>query len=1068
MWRLGWLLQTLSYRIHCELQDSIYKNRNFAKNKWNFIERQLLVWSSAPAFYVALIVILQIALSANIILFAPLFKLFPEQSEGWVLLIDWQSIFLAGQLTIVGVIFPITIGLISLMLEQKAAANIIWDIFYRYSGIIFITFSGILLAILIVISIYVRPIVPEYWQVALAVTSGYWFTFNILLTCWFFWSTSQIVREKSREKLLHRFTANESYIVDIKKKLSDLIPLNVFDMGILKKPSNEVAIVSTFEYPTDGYSKLSVILPHESKVTNIRFRLIGVALCIWLRFFKAESGETPSIVFPVAGVNYRKSVDLVLYKNIKLPWLVKVFILSSYSFTKIEDSIESEVEDALAALIGNAEDALKEDNERRFSRAVSGLKKWTASTVDLLAYSNDLGEPDNWVLLQTDRFFGRTYLDEILREYYLLANQTVNKIPFSTEFYSTVCHFHQGIFSRIESECPDKLGRDLVQASYHNWTALMRWSGFNEKPEGSAIRHQYVSALKRFVGAWESWSYQIGRHKESQTGPKNSLIMATSHLRFTSQMIVSAIRSGDFNAADWAVDMTNRWLSNVLISQNELNAYRWNIDLLTPWDVQEHREEDFWRVIFGEDDFNLRSAINLSLSNAWIDIRITAACYLLSRSVEDVPEDINRLVAALVEGLPLQGQTSIRSRGGRSQGGAEVLTSFIRQRGYWIDGKHSYTGWINATLDAFNSIEEPEHVSGRIYTMGGAREIRSLLDSFVELAVRQSSKKWGLNHRLQENLISGTLNEHQMKLLIDDLDLWKRRLEEHYIAHLNDGEERKAYAENCLESIRGIQLILSDQMRQNILDADIDPKKLEDIAVSLSGKAFSEDSAEFPIFIFRSIVFDCPQEEQYRKRVNITKFQKSHVAANVEVNRPINESEWFEDLMDRQNQAGVLSDIVQHVYADRMQEESESVEDLLSRIISDGKKMEKDGFTPLILLSSFDATDYLNRASYEESISEKFSVTRKEGFGSSYICHLNGIEVYDLAGTGILENIVVAAEMFNSIHYASIAPEMYVEVNFLQNLDEKMLGTLQIDFWRQVVFDDAPAYIYKYSSAQDS
>lgn len=191
---LGRFFKTLSYRVNNEIKESLYENEVFLSSRWSFIEKSIIQWSTYYKKYLLLTLILAVLVATNIILWQPWVKPYVLQYfNDWRELLSWQGAFISGQLTIIGVVYPLVVGLVSILFQNKSAKRVIFPIYQKYSGFMFAGLSGLALSAFIIIGYFLRPTLGESVYVAICLTSAMWLTSNLLLTAWFFVKTFRML-----------------------------------------------------------------------------------------------------------------------------------------------------------------------------------------------------------------------------------------------------------------------------------------------------------------------------------------------------------------------------------------------------------------------------------------------------------------------------------------------------------------------------------------------------------------------------------------------------------------------------------------------------------------------------------------------------------------------------------------------------------------------------------------------------------------------------------------------------------------------------------------------------------
>lgn len=118
---------------------------------------------------------------------------------------DWMSNLLGSQLTIIGIVFPLVVGLISVLFQKKSARIHIQSAYQLHSGYMFAGLSGLSLAAFVVLGGMTLSIGDGYLNTSFAVTAFVWMLFNIILSIWFFVSSLNVLDESKRDRLMNKF-----------------------------------------------------------------------------------------------------------------------------------------------------------------------------------------------------------------------------------------------------------------------------------------------------------------------------------------------------------------------------------------------------------------------------------------------------------------------------------------------------------------------------------------------------------------------------------------------------------------------------------------------------------------------------------------------------------------------------------------------------------------------------------------------------------------------------------------------------------------------------------------------
>ncbi len=113
---IGKIFNTLQYHVDKNISESLYQNKVFLASKWNIAERNILIWANHYVIYTLCLFVLASGISYNLFLWkACIVDFFGGYFPHWKELTKWQDTFLAVQLTITAVVYPLIIGLVSVL-----------------------------------------------------------------------------------------------------------------------------------------------------------------------------------------------------------------------------------------------------------------------------------------------------------------------------------------------------------------------------------------------------------------------------------------------------------------------------------------------------------------------------------------------------------------------------------------------------------------------------------------------------------------------------------------------------------------------------------------------------------------------------------------------------------------------------------------------------------------------------------------------------------------------------------------------------------------------------------------
>ncbi len=1060
-WRRGWLLNTLNYQVEKQLRESIFSSEAYIENRWNIIEKQLIVWSKKPIHYVIKLFLTSIFFTAAIITLKPFSKSFiPGTVEDWQSFIEWQSTFLSGQLTILGVLFPLVIGLVGFLLQEKTASRAIWTVYNRYSGFMFTGFSGLGLSLVIITGKYFEPHIPIYWYLSVSICSSFWLIFNLLLTGWFLNATFKIIQERTRGKLLIRYTINESFIQDIKKRLSYLIPQQVIEKNLIDCMDDGKVEVETIRFSREGELTYSPEFSKKKYLGNISFRILNLSIYLLTKFNRTTINETekPRIVIPETLDNRaKKKFDLLVYKGLTLNPLIKVLLRLSYSYTDKQPYPEDSLKDIIFSLVGASSDELKNHNIRLFKESIKSLSQWHCDVSDSLSFIDDNDNRDNWLLLPASGW-GGTYFDTLLHEYYLLSQQAVEKIPQTIDFFNEISFLHLRLFAGGDIEQPVKIVNELIYGHYLVWSALLNWSTFNNKPKNSSIAYQYENALLAYVGAWEFWPRYIKPLSKPRKQSTYLLSVFIQHLCCTAQQIVVAFRKNDLDATEWAVDMLINWFSNVSLRDDLRSHYRWNHEILVHTIFDRNTDDKLWKLILNGHEFETTAAEQIALRNAWIDIRLITACYIMNNHDRGISESTEKIVDVLIHATRLRPTGDHDSPMRNLDTSSRILAAYIRHCWYWEYNVGSYGAWLDSIIERFNRIDEPKTVSGRIYSGSmSARGVRSLVYSYIKLIVKKSDSEWQLDQRWIQLLLKSPIEIKHRDNIIEDLNSWRDLIEKDKI---DFGDEQKKRINNFKISIKKVIDDISGLNDKSIRNATIDSDRLKSFGKSASVTAFSKDSSGIPLSWFKEIIYNDTGLDQYKFTIKID-YPKKDISSGLVVNRTSIEESWFDDVTHQNLRINIFRALIKIKPTTSVQVDNDHSL-ILTRIVNDISQFDKNGGRPILFVSDQSLRSFLINQIYNTDTISFFKISRHNGYGRHYICHLENVPVYRLPFNDINYSILTSEEIFKTINFLKYQEDCYVQAEYDISEENDLAGTLKLSYWMEAEFADV--LLIKYST----
>lgn len=1054
-WRIGWLFNTLNYQIDKNLSETVYASESFQRHGWSFLERQILKISKHPLKYAAFIPLSGILLIASASLLKQYY--YPHIQSllynlRWIF--SWQEVFLGAQLTLIGVVFPLVIGLVGFLLQNKTASKAIWSVYNHYSAFLFSGFSGLMLILFIIVGRYAESIYSDYPYIGHCLLSNAWFIGNIFFCGWFLLATFKIIQESERDNLIVRYTLNESFIGSIRKRLSYLLPQAAFDHGILSLPAEAKFEVSTIRFSSSAdFPFKSHLFKSDRYVSAIRFRFLQWAISTKIAL-QEPSGD---LVLPLTVDNYGKRQFVIAdFSSSEGGKITRLLLRLAYGFSRKRPYEKDQLDEIIFAIVGNVHDEFSND-VRRFDIALKKLTDWHCEIADSLSFVNDDQKVDNWLQLASSPMWGRSYLDELLYEYYQIVKKCVTRIPYAPEYFNLILHLFPRLHNFSKNQLPEQYVDKLIQSQYLCWYSIVNWYKDIQGGTQSSAAENYRACLMEYVSNWESWLMYLEARSKRWSKSTYKLRFFVTHLKYTAQGIIASVNCEDEISSHWAVDMLLYWHDNATTRSHGVSRYLWRTPILVHSLFGSSRDGALWRYILNGNEYDDVTAAEVSLEHVWQDVRISVAAYLNSSSSgDDLKSD---LVDALISGRRFSAGLDSAGNSQALDQPQEIFQSYLRQIWFSEYEENSYGAWLSYLIDAFNRIDEPKRISGRVYSIVGARNVHSLRMSFIFFVARASHSIWNVSQAWIDLLLSDISSVQRRGDIQREISSWIEILtkDANNFTGLSDHQK-----DNCVESLKSLYENLKGHNVKLIADADIDHDRLLEFAKSASRDAFKADAGGFLVSLFSEIKESLTEQSDKECSLSVNEYDKANVAKGIDVARSVNELDWMSENIKRSVDQNLTREVVfgkQHTesyFAD--------ANELVDRLVNDISQLPKGDW--LILVGCWPVQRLLDEQLYATG-GRKFDIKYLKGFGESYILHLNRVPVYQINRTSPSTVLLVERAAFSKLEVRRYPNGQLVDVRFTDINTETLKGKLKFRYQLRAEFNqNVKTYRYNFVDSQ--
>lgn len=838
----------LSHHVNKELKETLFKNEAYKDNRSSFLEASVVSWSNSYKKYLFLLVVLCFAISMNTYLWMNYIPDYAEINPDS----SWLGVLLTGQITIIGLIYPLVISLVSILFQDKAGKKVIFSLYQKFSGFMFAGLSGLLLAIVLSFSLIFNESLSNRISLVLNSTLIFWFIFNLFLTIWFFVKTLSILDENKKDEFIFRFVTNEVCKSDLKQRIRKIYLEDLFRNELLKGFDSSILDLTNNLILNKYDEEVNYITGKDKELRDISLWKLNLAIWLQAKVLKHsinkrghESRNFKLYVSIPAFTGKDKKVTLAKYSGFDINPLVAFLIKNSVKYDKKSNKTDISISSALEAFTSPLYTALSNNDEKDFIESLDRLARYHIQLADVLSFENTSGESDNWLLLSGGAWNG-SYFTGFMQTYYVLLKQTVDKISSSTQYFHHALGFYRKIFfeqpniTQAESEV-------VLRNTLYLWVALLKWKNL---PSGSdiAVNDSFKSAIHDFVSVWEGWKrfYIIHKYKDAT----KSYPMFFEHLKYTAEMVIESLNIGNDHALSWSTDMLINWKNKTLDVQTYNEEYLWHSEVI---DIELLLQENtnFWSKIRKGNNENLESAIKIALKNAYIDIRLLTVCSILANS-DDVPR-VRPYIYALLEEKSIYPTGTIDTQVKSISQASQLIGIYIRHKKYYLSGKESFFNWQTKLLEGYNHKFSQKMVSGRIYS--GWYNV-NIDQEVVQLIVSYSLTKWKISRDwfniLKSNIYSFSNREDMIRSFKALIEIAQKTSEYKLLSSEITSEEVLNYRTNFVESMEELINEIKQINNSQIISSDIDKTMLSEMA-KVASNDFIANKTKFPINMFDEI-----------------------------------------------------------------------------------------------------------------------------------------------------------------------------------------------------------------------
>lgn len=728
------ILDSISYQTDKFIRDNIHVNQSYMALKWNGFEKILV--SGSRHYVKAMLILISFFASIFIVMASGKSYIKPFIAEwfpDWYTLFDAQINLLGGQLTIIGIVYPMVVGLVSVIFQRKSARKIVHAAYQTYSGFMLAGLSGLCLSGFMLCGLLLRTFVGNYNYAIICGISIIWMMLNIALSVWFFVQSLNVLDDEKRERMVLRYLTADILSALVKSRLHSIFLNRPVKSQIIKNDKFTNLTFEDFSFEKD-YSVISSESSMQEVVKDIYVRPLKIILWHINMYGRLKKKQIAIALF--SKLDSRGGFDtlpLFKIKNIESDHVL-VNSLTCCFRTGIATESHIATERIIKGLMGDTMDALASADINAFDEAVEGFCRDITTFTDGFNFRQGQ-QTDNLLLLVDDIFWDRSFTDKLYTELYQLFRQAVVRIDVSERFYTKCMNIPGMLCSKRESLSFKEIQLAL-RYTFYSWDILVRWGHANTGRLDLTQRQKYEALLQDFVEIWEGWTDGLITISKKNGGQQLYHDTLKEHLFTLPDIVACAVLSGESGSVNWAVDLMNRWLHTARRSADGHNTalFSWQEFIVTQATLD-------GEIVFSPENTPLRKPVEFSqlqdsfYKNTLTDLRLLTAAFIISKPDAFQNTQCLFAVRTLLDGSLVENTGCFERLSEKLTRSSDIIDVFIRLL-IWNKADHDEAfNSPGGIIRKLSSAHGKSLVSGRTYLGRRLGGIEDLIPQIAELSV---------------------------------------------------------------------------------------------------------------------------------------------------------------------------------------------------------------------------------------------------------------------------------------------------------------------------------------------
>ncbi|HAT3516172.1 TPA: hypothetical protein I8522_002735 [Serratia marcescens] len=762
------ILDSISYQTDKFIRENIHVNQSYMALKWNGFEKILV--SGSRHYVKAMLILISFFATIFIVMVSGKSYIKPFIAEWfpeWYTLFDAQINLLGGQLTIIGIVYPMVVGLVSVIFQRKSARKIVHAAYQTYSGFMLAGLSGLCLSGFMLCGLLLRTFVGNYNYAIICGISIIWMMLNIALSVWFFVQSLSVLDDEKRERMVLRYLTADILSTHVRSQLHNVFLNKPVENQIIKNDKFSNLTFEDYSFEKD-YSAISGESSKQEVIKDIYVWPLKIILWHINMYGRLKKKQIAIALF--SKLDSRDEFDtlpLFKIKNIESDHVL-VNLLKRCFRTGIATKRHIATDRIIKGILGDTIDALASADINAFDEAIEGFCRDITTFTDEFNFKQGL-QTDNLLLLADDIFWERSFTDKLYTELYQLFRQAVIRIDVSERFYSKCMNVPVMLCSKRESISFKEIQLAL-RYTFYSWDILVRWGHANTGRLDLTQRQSYEALLRDFVQIWEGWTDGLKYISKKTGGQQLYHDTLKEHLFTLPDIVACAVLSGESGSVEWAVDLMNRWLHTARRSADGHNTalFSWQEFIVTQATLD-------GEIVFSPENTPLRKPVELSqlqdsfYKNTLTDLRLLTAAFIISKPDAFQNTQCQFTVRTLLDGSLVENTGGFERLSEKLTRSSDIIDVFIRLLIWNKADRDEALNSPGKIIRKLSSAHGKSLVSGRTYMGRRLGGIEDLIPQITELSVLRCSDTNSVSAKMKAIVASNLLPYQFLQKIVSNL-----------------------------------------------------------------------------------------------------------------------------------------------------------------------------------------------------------------------------------------------------------------------------------------------------------